>query len=148
MKNIINYTFGIIAIFTLIGCGDIDKIEYGPVLTEEGEIYETAYVPAGHGSDIAVGYNTGDQGGLSITPISVDIPERYAVVFKCQHGKFVIDGNKGEALYKRFEKGDRCTITYREIIRIGMKDYEEVSRTVYDLDFIDAKLHQEAEKQQ
>lgn len=138
--------FAIALAAALCGCDDMPKTEYGPTLTEEGEIYDTAYVPAGHGSDTAVGFNTGKGGGVTITPVSIDIPERYAVVFKCQHGKFVIAGEKAKGLYQRFERGDKCTIEYREVIRVEMKDGREASRRVYDLDFLDAKKHQEAEK--
>ena len=137
--------FAIALAAALCGC-DMPKTEYSPTLTEEGEIYDTAYIPAGHGSDTAVGFNTGKGGGVTITPVSIDIPERYAVVFKCQHGKFVIAGEKAKGLYQRFERGDKCTIEYREVIRVEMKDGKEVSRSVYDLDFLDAKKHQEAEK--
>jgi hypothetical protein len=86
----------------------------GPILTEKAEVIETCYIPKGHGSDVAVGYNFGKNGGTTITPINIDIPERYAVVFKCKHGKFAIDGERGMALYNKLEKGDKVVITYCE----------------------------------
>lgn len=99
-----------VALFT--GC--CSKTEYGVNLTEPAEVYDTCFVPKGHGSDVAVGYSTAGKGEVIITPIDVNIPERYAVVFKCQHGKFVIDGERGEACYKKLENGDHVTVTYCE----------------------------------
>lgn len=114
----------------LSGCA---KTEYGKTLTESAEVYDTCFVPKGHGSDTAVGYTFAGKGGMTITPINVDIPERYAVVFKCQHGKFVIDGERGEACYKKLEKGDHVTITYCEKFWVS-KD----STNFIGLHFLDA----------
>lgn len=129
----------ILCLFLVIAC-ESDKQEYGSTLTEHGEIYDTAFVPSGHGSDISLGTST--NGDLTITPVSIDIPERYAIVFKCQHGKFIINGDKAKNLYHRFSRGDKCTISYREVIRVHMKDGKEVSRSVYDLDFLDATIRE------
>lgn len=90
-------------------------------MTEAGEIYDTCFVPQGHASDTAIGYNTGKGGGVTLTPVNVDIPARYAVVFKCQHGKFVIEGEQGQALYKQFNRGDEVTIHYCEVFEIKEK---------------------------
>lgn len=105
--------------------------KYGPELTESAEIYDTCFVPKGHGSDVAIGMTT--KGSMTVTPIDINIPARFAVVFKCQHGKFVIDGQRGEALYERFSKGDKVTVKYCDVIEIT-KDGERA----VDLHFIDA----------
>jgi len=126
----------------LTGC-DFPKTEYGNTLVEDGEIYDTAYLPAGHGSETAIGFD--HKGRTIVTPISISIPERYAIVFKCKHGKFIIDGEKAKGLYNRFERGDKCIISYREVYLVKMKDGKEVGRSVHDLDFLDAK-HKNAEQ--
>lgn len=134
----------LLSVLLMNGCDKAPRTEYSPMLTEPGEIYDTAYVPAGHGHDTAIGYNLGEGGGLTITPVDVEIPERYAVIFKCQHGKFVIDGHKAKRLYERFDRGDKVTIQYREIIRVVTRDGVE-SRSVVDLDFLDAVKREEGE---
>ena len=91
-------------------------------------------MPKGHGSDVAVGFSTSGKGGMTVTPIDVDIPERYAVVFKCRHGKFVIDGERGEACYKKLEKGDQVIVTYCEKFKVTKN-----STNCIGLHFIDAK---------
>lgn len=120
------------ALLVLVGCVERKN---GPELTELGEVYDTCFVPSGHGSQTAVGFNTGKGGGMTITPINVTIPERFAIVFKCQHGKFVIDGERGKALYRKLSKGDRVTIRYCEELEIDGGQTNAV-----DLHFIDADV--------
>lgn len=111
------------------------RIVNGPELTEPGQVYDTCFVPAGHGQGMGLGINSDSDGDLVITPhsISMDIPARYAVVFKCQHGKFVIDGRNGEQLFKRLNKGDDVLIRYCEVLEV--RDH---STNAVDLHFIDA----------
>lgn len=128
------------AIVFICGCGTPD--EFSETMTEAGEVYDTAFVPAGHGNDTAVGFNTGKGGGVTITPIDVNIPERYAVVFKCLHGKFVVDGDKAKGLYQKLDRGDKVTISYREVIRVV-----DGKRSIVDLDFLDAVKMQSDESE-
>ena len=107
----------------------------GPELTEQGEVYDTCFVPFGHGSTTAVGYNTGKGGGVTITPINMIIPERFAIVFRCQHGKFVIDGDRGRELYKKLSKGDLVTIRYCEELEV-----DEGQTNAVDLHFLGADV--------
>jgi hypothetical protein len=94
-----------------VGCR---KESYGPELQESGEVYDLCFVPKGHGSDTAVGFNS--EGHVTVTPIDIKIPPRFAVVFKCQHGKFVVDGERGQSLYNQLNKGDAVTIRYCEVL--------------------------------
>ena len=121
-----------IASFALAGCVEHRN---GPDLTEPGEVYDTCYVPSGHGSSVAAGLHTGKGGGMTITPVHVTIPERFAIVFRCQHGKFVIDGPRGKALYQKLSKGDLVTIRYCQELEI----HRGVTNVV-DLHFIDANV--------
>ena len=92
----------------------------GPVLTEAGTVYDTCYIPKGHGSDVAVGNTFADgKVGISVTPIDVTIPARHAVVFQCQHGKFVVDGQRGAELYSCLDRGDKVMITYCEVFEVA-----------------------------
>ena len=107
----------------------------GPEITEPGEVYDTCFVPKGHGSDVAIGYSMAGKGGVTVTPVDIDIPARYAIVFKCQHGKFVIDGERGERLYKKLSKGDHVTIRYCECFEV-----DGGKTNAADLHFIDADV--------
>jgi hypothetical protein len=119
----------LILLVLVTGCA---RTEYSVILSEDGEVYDTAYVPAGHGSDIGVIYDL--DGNVTITPVSVSIPAKYAVVFRCQHGKFTVNG---EELYQKLDRGQKVTIWYRQVVRVTKLDGKEV-REVIDLDFLDA----------
>lgn len=116
----------------VLSCDQVRRFN-GPELTEPAEVYDACYVPAGHGSGTAIGYNFGEKGGVTFTPIDVHIPARYAVVFKCQHGKFIIVGKRGEALYKKFSKGDEVIIHYCEVFEV-----KKGKTNAVDLHFLDA----------
>lgn len=127
MKSLILFSFLI-----LTGC-ELPQNKYGEELTEKAIVFDLCFVPKGHGSDTALGFNMGKGGGLTITPVDIHIPARYAVIFQCQHGKFVIDEKRGESLYKTLSKGESVTIRYCEKIRT----YKGKSEII-GLHFIDA----------
>lgn len=126
----------VLVLVVICGC-DFTQYVNGPALTEVGEVYDSCYVPSGHGSDTVVGYNTGKNGGITITPVTINIPARYAIVFKCQHGKFVIDGERGEVLYNKLSKGDTVNIIYCQELEV----YRKAAITnIIGLHFLDAKI--------
>ena len=49
-------------------------------------------MPSGHGSDVAVGFTSNLD--TTVTPVSINIPARYGIVFECTHGSFAIEGDK------------------------------------------------------
>ena len=115
------------------GCGPRTETVYSAVLRESALVYDVAYVPSGHGSGSGVGLTGG--GDLAVTSTSVHIPARWAVVFECQHGRFVIDG---EAVYNKVRRGDEVTVAYREKYEDVYDDAgaRVVERRLVDLDFI------------
>lgn len=113
-------------LFLLASCGPLRS--YGPPLTELGTVYDVAFVPAGHGYGTSTVLTPG--GGIGVGSTSVHIPARYAVVFQCQHGRFVIEG---AALYAKLTRGEEVTIYYREVI-----EHRQDGDVVVDLDFVDA----------
>jgi len=119
----------LLLLFPLLLCG-CPKISYVNK-SEKGTVYDICFVPAGHG--IGRGFSFGKDGGPVFT--DVDIPARYAVVFACQHGRWVIDGNRGEALYKKLTKGQHVLIQYQERIET---DKEAGTTNLLGLHFIDA----------
>lgn len=112
---------GILALLALAGC---DKTGYGPELMEAATVVDLPYVPAGHGS--SVGFSSG--GSLVVS--GVDIPERKAIVFQCQHGRFVID--RHPEIWGTLTVGQRVTVRYREVYTI----HDDGTRNVRDLDFL------------
>lgn len=130
-------TFFILTVALMLATAcDIPKTEYSDVMTEKGTVFDTTYIPKGHGKDTAIGFShsaNGGNGGITITPVDIKIPERFAVVFKCQHGKFVIDGKKAKDLYSRLDPGDEVVIKYREVYKVTSN-----GKSLVDLDFIDA----------
>ena len=113
--------------------------EYSEEHTEDGSVYDVVYMPSGHSSEVAPGFTM--NGDLTFTSVDINLPERYAVIFKCKHGKFVIDGNHGKELFQRLEKGDKVTINYLEKHRVIKRKVEDkiiVEDKLMDLDFLDA----------
>ena len=150
-----SYILGIgLVIGTFSGCEQkrITRREISDILHEDAMVTETIYMPRRHGSATGVDFN------LNVTFSDVDIPEKYALVFKCQHGKFVIEGkgDRYKQLWSRFTQGDLADVEYKEsYISVyedkdgdGKKDL--VERRLVDYDFIDAqpkKSELKAEKQ-
>jgi len=127
-------------LINLVGCGPGSQLEHSDVMTENGRVSKLIYVPSGHGSDVAVGFNTGKDGGMTFTPIDIDIPARYGVVFECEHGSFAIEGEKWESLWRSLKEGDRVEIQYREIYEVDLtkaKDHPGYRR-FRKLDFLGA----------
>ena len=109
----------------VVGCY---KTEYSPTLTEPATVSDSIYTPAQHGSAVGPVLNTSGNAGLAIT--SVDVPEAYAVVFKCQHGKFIV---KRKDIWEKLQTGDKVVIQYREEYHVTDKE-----RVLHKFDFIDA----------
>lgn len=120
----------LIAVLAFTAC--LNERHGGPIEYEAGTIAALSYMPSNHGSGVGYAF-TGRGGGPTFT--SVDIPEKWAVVFRCQHGSFVVDGPKAKELFGRFKQGDAVEIQYRVI-------YETVQGqdVPVDMDFIDAKV--------
>jgi len=145
MTNLINKitklsTFLILA-GSLNSC-DYTKTEQSEILYEKGKVITTLYNQKHSDSEIGAGMTTG--GDLVVTSNSIDIPEKWGVVFKCEHGnKFPIMG-KGEEykkLWKELEEGDSVKISYKENYKIiyDYKTDKPKSKELIDYDFINAK---------
>ena len=116
-------------LIALAGC---DRYEEGPVQTEDAVVVDLPYVPSGHGSGVGVGLTT--SGSMAVSSISTDIPARYATVFQCQHGRFVVEGH--EAMWKRLKVGQKVTVYYTEQWRSQGKTHEKYD---FRLNFKDAR---------
>ena len=152
MKNatrLINYLLALGLGISTIGCREIKK-EYSDVLHEDGKVADVVYTPSRHGSGVSPQINDllSDDGptfGIQVT--NIDIPEVYAVVFKCQHGKFIIEGTtkRYRDLWEKLSEDQEVDITFRELYKSVYEDIDKdgqrdlVSRTLIKYDFIDAQ---------
>lgn len=107
--------------FSLSACAEVT---FSDVRTERGTVEDVCFVPAGH----ATGGGVTASGDYVAT--SSHIPARYATVFRCDHGKFVITG---EETWKAAIAGQDVIIYYRVEYRDGVE---------HDLDFL---YHEPAE---
>lgn len=113
----------------LAGCANY---EYSQPMTEPGRVSKLIYMPSGHGSDLAVGLTT--KGDMSLTPIDVNIPARYGIVFECTHGSFAIEGDKWVPLWKSLQEGQKVTIEYRKVFTVD----KTKAQTFAKFDFLNA----------
>ena len=138
----------------MIGCRDVRR-EFSDTLHEDAIVVETVHTPSRHqtglgftaiktgpfGMDFGGDFGLRIGGGMQIS--STTIQEKFAVVFKCQHGKFIIHRKD---VYEKLKDhtGETVVVAYREIYRTTyvMKDdkKEVVGRILMDYDFLDATL--------
>lgn len=118
----------IFLLFAIIGC-DLPRTEYSKDLEEPAVVCETVYTPATHGE--AFGPTMSLSGKIGFANVDVDTAESFAVVFKCQHGKFIV---KRKDIWEKVKSGDKVSVKYREVYRV----VEGKDPVLVDYDFIDA----------
>ena len=149
MLNHLRKSIGLIPLL-LASCNRIEtKTELSDVLNENAIVAETVYSPSRHGSGSGIGPTMDFDGniGIGISSVSVNIPEKYAVVFKCQHGKFISEGTdqRHKDLWQRLIEGQEVTVTYKEIFESTYQDTdgdgkkEVTNRKLIGYDFLDAQ---------
>jgi hypothetical protein len=126
MKNCV-----LILAIALIGCGEYKTVP----MQEDAKVVDTIYAPSQHGSGVSPGMSM--SGNLTISYTNVDIPPKWAVVFECQHGKFITEGSDSDHknLWNSLKAGDSVTVNYNEVFYRGGDD--EAWR-LHDYDFISA----------
>lgn len=122
----------------IVGCIKI-KRESSGILYEQAMVVDLVYTPATHGSGISPTIDTNLDLGISFT--SVDVEERYAVVFECKHGKFIVQNNQTQAkkLWNRLKEGQIVTVSYKEEFETTYDDEKPIERRLIKYDFLDAK---------
>lgn len=139
------------------GCDRVET-EQSKIIHEDALIMETVYTPSRHDTDLglrAIGSGAGTIGidfggnvgigigsGLQIS--SVEIPEKFAVVFKCQHGKFIVERKE---VYKKLkgQDGKAVDVSYTEVYRTTYKKQDDgkehvIKRVLIKYHFIDAAV--------
>lgn len=123
----------IAGLLTLISCEDIRR-EESRVMTEPAKVVSVVFTPGFHSSDV---HPTIDfDGNIGIGISSVSVPDKYGIVFQCQHGKFFI---KSRELYNRLTLGQDVVVSYKEIYRCRYEDAMVKERVLVDYDFLDAR---------
>jgi len=120
-------TFTALALALVLSACEIPKTEYSRVLSEPAEVTEVVYTPAQHGSAIGPTFSSSGSIGLAVTSVSTS--EVHAVVFKCQHGKFIV---KRKEVWEKTKPGMKGTVRYREVYRTTSK-----TKDLIDYRFID-----------
>ncbi len=152
MKKIVFFTLFATALFIFSGC-QYQRETKSEVLHELAVVVNLVYTPPTHettieptlmgGKGLGIGVS-GEVGlgighGLQIT--SVDVPPEYAVVFRCQHGKFIV---RHKEVYDELltHEGDTVEVAYQEVYRevFETRDGRDtvLSRTLTKYDFLDA----------
>lgn len=125
----------------LCGCESYE-IKSSDILSETAIVRDVIFQPSQHGSTSSLGMNM--DGDLTMHTGSIDVPEKYSVVFECQHGKFIISGS-GEYYKKLLSKmhvNQSVDVKYREVHKIINKKTNKRGGPYEDhlikYDFLDA----------
>jgi hypothetical protein len=134
-----------VLLFFLASCTNTNSThtakEYSEILIEKGTVEDLVFTPKNHGDDLSPGMTM--SGKLTVSFTSIDIPEKYAVVFKCHdHGvKFVIQDNqeKAKEMWNRLKRDQEVTIYYKNVYEVTYQNDSVTERKLIDLEFVDAK---------
>jgi hypothetical protein len=138
----------------LNGCQEVRR-EVSETLYEDAVIAEVVYTPAHHKSQLGISaYKTGPigvdfggnvglriGGGMQVSRVKAR--EKFAVVFECQHGQFIVSRKEVYEKLKDYE-GRRVRVAYQEVYRTTYEttDGEKrvIARDLVDYAFLDAVL--------
>ncbi|MBI1957504.1 MAG: hypothetical protein HYS44_03570 [Candidatus Niyogibacteria bacterium] len=155
MRNMARYVmpvFAFLLVFSLVACKRTRE-EYSPVMHESGTVLQAVYTPSTHRTELGVtAFETGPLGmdysgnpgislgnGMQISQVTV--PEKFAIVFRCEHGEFIITRKDVYEQLKNFQ-GRAVDIEYREVYRVVYEEQDGkeqvLDRKLVDYDFIRA----------
>lgn len=128
------FFYGLIAMMLLTGCRSTE-IRYSDVLKEKVRVRDLLFTPAMHGDAIGPTFGMSMSGNatMGIAVTSVDVEEKYNIVFECQHGSFVIPRAD---LWKKLHKDSTYTCLYREEYLVYLTDDHPDSSSLRDYDFL------------
>lgn len=138
---------------------EYNKTVESEILYEDATVIHKLYSPSDHrttispklmsiggsGSPIGVGFDGPgfSTGGMVISDSYV--PEKWGLVFKCNHGSFTIEGSReiNKQMYESFNENDKVNILYREVYREHYNSKDSLlNRYLIDLDFIEARKNE------
>jgi hypothetical protein len=103
--------------------GGCERTYESALKTEKARVVQLAYVPASRGTGSGSGMSS--SGNFVVTSTTVNIPEVYAVVFKCEdHGH--VFSLTGKDIYSHAIVGEEVTLEYVEVIKENSKKEQTV----------------------
>jgi hypothetical protein len=129
--------FPVLFVLVVIGC-ETEKEELSNVMTESAIVADTIFMPSQHGSGSGTTYSM-SSGHIGISSVDVDIPEKYAIVFECEHGKFVIERMPdAREMWKNLRKGQSVKVYYQEKFRRIYEKDKQIKSSLIGYHFIRA----------
>jgi len=136
----------VLGLAAISACNDPRTLkEQSEILHEQAKVSETVYVPSTHGSGAGPTIDFNGNVGLAVTSVSTN--SKYAVVFECQHGKFISEGEdeRHKDLWQRMRRDMPVDVTYQELYEATYQDTngdgerELLERKLVGFDFLDAQ---------
>ena len=150
-NNLVRKIASIVSLpLAIYGCNFTEiNTEYSKTLEEEAVVVETVYNPSTHRSELQLVPTVDFDGDitLSFENVNIDIPAKYAVFFKCQHGKFISEGTdqRHKDLWGSLSENDEVIVQYREMYKNTYKDIDDdgkkdlIESHLISYDFLDAQ---------
>ncbi len=120
------------------------RTETSALLHEDALVTKRVYTSASH--DVTFMPTLDFEGNVGLDVNFDELPETYAVIFKCQHNvEFIIQGseNRYKTLYERLHEGDEVDVMYREVYKVvydrSKAEKEFIEKRLVKYDFIDAE---------
>lgn len=128
MRSLLLSFCGLVA---LAGCY---RLEQSAPMVEAGKVEQVLYNQSTEGTAVSSHVDVNGNPGMSVT--SYGSPAKYGVIFRCRHGRFVIQGSdeRYKDLWGRFDVGQAVDIQYREVYQVD----KEGRKKLYQYDFLDA----------
>lgn len=120
-------------LLAVTGCGEHVSIPK----TEGARVDCVGYTPPMHGDGMGVGYTTG--GNMALSSVTVDAPAHYFVVYRCQHGSFVVD-RTDNTLWSQIHEGDSVTVFYSEEWYVFDRGKPQETKRFERYDFLNADV--------
>jgi len=133
---------GIIVLSVCMGCiyKKTYQEEYSLLLTESAEVVDLILITPMHGKPSVINPST-DNGEMvtCFVSVNVDVPNVYAIILKCEHGKFIFRSPKIKQLWEGLKEGQEVIVTYREIYKNKYNSYKLKESHLIKYDFVDVK---------
>ena len=102
----------IISLLLCVSCGIFPTTKHftSDPKTERIVVDDVVYTPATHGGGSSTGFTL--NGDISFSSISINTTAKYAVVFRCVHGKFIVEDS---TIWAHSKERDTGVCIYREM---------------------------------
>lgn len=130
-------------VFSLAAC-DGARTVVSDELTEEAKVVQVIYQPSQTSSSSGTSVDLDLK--VKFHNHTITSPDKFSVVFECQHGKFVIEdegkGSRAERLWKKLSQGDKVNVRYKEVKTVWPDGRSELQK----YEFVEAEKVVDVEK--